>query len=56
MTVNEWLDSSLGVLHGRTVRIINTDTHKGVGDMIILYMDRPVKKHKITKEFVFLFI
>ena len=56
MTVNTWLDTHMEYMNGRKLRIINTDTGKGVGDMLILYMDKRVKAVKITTRFVFIFI
>ena len=56
MTVNTWLDTHMEYMNGRKLRIINADTGKGVGDMLMLYMDKRVKAVKITTRFVFIFI
>lgn len=56
MTVNTWLDTHMEYMKGRKLRIINIDTGKGVGDMLMLYMNKRVKAVKITTRFVFIFI
>ena len=56
MTVNTWIDNNMKLIYGRPIRIINSVTRKGVGDMILLYMDREVKRYKITSKFTFIFI
>ena len=56
MTVNAWLDTHIDYMNGRKLRIINTDTGKGVGDMIMSYMDKKVKAVKITTKFLFIYV
>ena len=56
MTINDWLDINMNLLYGKKVRVINAETHKGVGDMMILYMDKPVRGFKVTDKFLFIFI
>ena len=56
ITVNDWIDTHLDYMHGRKLRIINTDTGKGVGDMTMLYMDKKVKAVKITTRFLFIYV
>lgn len=56
ITVNTWLDTHMEYLYGRKLRIINADTGKGVGDMLLLYMGNKVRAVKITKKFLFIFV
>ena len=56
MTVNDWIDAHTKFLYGRTIRVIDATSRKGVGDMLMFYMDRPVKGYKVTKKFLFIFI
>jgi hypothetical protein len=56
MTVNTWIDENMGHLYGKKIRIIDTATGKGVGDMLMFYMDKVVKDTKITTRFVFIFV
>ena len=56
MTVNQWIDENMKTVYGHTIRLIDSNTHKGVGDMLILYMNREVKKIKLTNKFLFIFI
>lgn len=56
ITVNDWIDTHMEYVHGRKIRIIDAETCKGVGDMLILYMDKKVKAVKITTKFLFIFI
>jgi len=56
ITVDKWLDTHMELLHGRKIRIIDSKTNKGAGDMLMFYMDRLVISEKITTQFVFLFI
>lgn len=56
MTVNDWIDKNTKLIYGRTIRIIDSATHKGVGDMLMFYMDKPVKGYKVTSKFLFIFI
>ena len=55
MTVNDWIDAHMNLIKGRRIRII--DSGKGnISDMLMLYMDRPVKGFKVTSKFLFIFI
>lgn len=56
MTVNTWIDKNMNRIYGHRIRIIDSVTHKGVGDMLMLYMDREIKDIKITLNFIFIFI
>lgn len=56
ITVDKWLDTHMELIYGRRIRIIDSKTNKGVGDMLMLYMDRLVVSVKITTQFVFIFI
>ena len=56
MTVNTWIDENMNKIYGHRIRIIDSVTHKGVGDMLILYMDKDVKGTKVTSNFIFIFI
>lgn len=56
ITVDKWLDTHMELMYGRRIRIIDSKTNKGVGDMLMLYMDRLVVSVKITTQFVFIFI
>lgn len=56
MTVNEWIDKNTKLLHGKSIRIIDIATRKGVGDMMIFYMDKEIKSYKVTNKFLFIFI
>jgi len=56
ITVNDWIDTHMEQIYGRKIRIIDAETHKGVGDMLMLYMDKKIKKVKITTSFLFIFI
>lgn len=56
MTVNTWIDENTKLLYRRTIRAIDSTTRKGVGDMLMFYMDREVKGFKVTHKFIFIFI
>lgn len=56
ITVNDWIDTHIEQIYGRKIRIIDAETHKGVGDMLIFYMDKKVKAVKMTTRFLFIFI
>ena len=56
MTVNNWIDAHMKLVYGRTIRIIDVATRKGVGDMLMLYMDKEVKSYKVTDKYLFIFI
>ena len=56
MTVNDWIDANMKLVYGRTIRLIDVNTRKGVGDMMMFYMDREIKGFKATKKFLFIFI
>ena len=56
MTVNTWIDENMNKVYGHRIRIIDSVTRKGVGDMLMLYMDKNVKDTKITPKFIFIFI
>ena len=55
-TVSDWIDENMNLVYGRTIRLIDSKTRQGVGDMMMFYMDRPVKSYKVTKKFLFIFI
>lgn len=55
-TVNDWIDENMNLIYGRTIRLIDSKTRQGIGDMMMFYMDRPVKGYKVTKKFLFIFI
>ena len=38
MTVNDWIDAHMNLVYGRTIRLIDVNTRKGVGDMMMFYM------------------
>ncbi len=56
MTVNQWIDENMKTVYGHTIRLIDSKTRKGIGDMMFMYMDREVKRVNITKRFLFIFI
>ena len=56
MTLNDWIDANMNLIYGRTIRVIDSATRKGIGDMMMFYMDRPVKGYKVTSKFLFIFI
>ena len=56
MTLNDWIDVNLKLLCGRTLRVIDSNTRKGIGDMMMFYMDKEVKSVKVTSKFIFVFI
>ena len=56
MTVNDWIDANMNLVYGKTIRIIDSITRKGVGDMMMFYMDKEVKSFKATEKFLFIFI
>ncbi len=56
MTVNQWIDENMKTVYGHTIRLIDSKTHKGVGDLMFMYMDREVKNVKLTSRFLFIFI
>ena len=55
-TVNTWIDDNMKNIYGKRIRIIDSQTRKGVGDMMMMYFDREVKGIKITSQFIFIFI
>ena len=56
LTVNDWIDANMKLVYGKKIRVIDTNTNKGVGDELILYMKNKVVNSKITSRFVFLYI
>ena len=56
LTVNDWIDANMKLVYGKKIRVIDTDTNKGVGDELILYMKNKVVNSKITSRFVFLYV
>ena len=56
MTVNQWIDENMKTVYGHTIRLIDSETKKGVGDMMFMYMDRKVQNVKITSRWIFIFI
>lgn len=56
LTVNDWIDANMKLVYGKKVRVIDTNTNKGVGDELILYMKNKVVNSKITSRFVFLYV
>ena len=56
MTVNQWIDENMKTVYGHTIRLIDSNTKKGIGDMMLMYMDREVKNIKLTSRFLFIFI
>ena len=56
MTVDRWIDENMKKIYGKPIRIIDTKTKKGVGDMMMLYLNKEVKGSKITSQFTFIFI
>lgn len=56
LTVNDWIDANMKLIYGKKIRVIDTNTNKGVGDELILYMKNKVVNSKITSRFVFLYI
>lgn len=56
LTVNDWIDANMKLVYGKKVRVIDTNTNKGVGDELILYMRNKVVNSKITSRFVFLYV
>ena len=56
LTVNDWIDANMKLVYRKKVRVIDTNTNKGVGDELILYMKNKVVNSKITSRFVFLYV
>lgn len=56
ITVDKWIDTHMEFIYNKKIRIIDSKTNKGVGDMMIFYMDREVKNVKLTSRFLFIFI
>jgi hypothetical protein len=56
LTVNDWIDANMKLVYGKKIRVIDTNTNKGVGDELILYMKNKVVNSKITSRFVFLYV
>lgn len=56
LTVNDWIDANMKLVYGKKIRVIDTNTNKGVGDELILYMKNKVINSKITSRFVFLYV
>lgn len=56
MTVNAWLDIHVDILKGRKVRVVESATNRGIGDMLMYYLQREVKRVKVTSKFVFLYV
>lgn len=56
LTVNDWIDANMKLIYGKKIRVIDTNTNKGVGDELILYMKNKVVNSKITSRFVFLYV
>ena len=56
ITVNQWIDENLNLLHNRKLRLIDQQTHVGYTDKMLSYMGAEVKETKVTSRFVFLFI
>lgn len=56
LTVNDWIDANMKLVYGKKIRVIDTNTNKGVGDELILYMKNKVVNSKITSRFIFLYV
>lgn len=56
LTVNDWIDANMKLIYGKKIRVIDTNTNKGVGDELILYMKNKVVNSKITSRFIFLYV
>lgn len=56
LTVNDWIDANMKLIYRKKIRVIDTNTNKGVGDELILYMKNKVVNSKITSRFVFLYV
>ena len=56
MTVNQWIDENINLLHNKKLRLLDAETRIGYTDKMLAYMGAEVKQTKITSRFVFLFI
>ena len=56
MTVNQWIDENMKLLHNRRIRLLDSVNHIGYTDKMLAYMDKEVKATKVTSKFVFVFI
>ena len=56
MTVNQWIDENMKTVYGHTIRLIDSKTRKGVGDLMFMYIDKEVKNIKLTSKFLFIFV
>ena len=56
MTVNQWIDENMKTVYGHTIRLIDSKTKKGIGDMMLMYIDREVQNVKITSRWIFIYI
>lgn len=56
MTVNQWIDENMNLLHNRRIRLLDAETHVGYTDKMLAYMGAEVKKTKVTSRFIFIFI
>lgn len=56
MTVNQWIDENIKLLHNRKIRLLDKETHVGYTEKMLAYMGAEVKETKVTSKFIFIFI
>ena len=56
MTVNQWIDENTNICSHKIIRMIDKDTHKGLGCHWIVFKDCEVNSIKITSKFIFIFV
>jgi len=56
MTVNQWIDENIKLLHNRKIRLLDAETHVGYTEKMLVYMGAEVKETKVTSRFIFIFI
>lgn len=56
MTVNQWIDENKNIHFYKSIRMIDRNTHKGLGYHWLVFADCEIDHVKITSKFIFIFI